>query len=129
MDGGAHQFASRKRAAFRMILALVIAFFSAFQVVLNALDMAIRRPRIRRRASFMIRENICRPARGLLGWPQQQLAAAARVGVVTVRQFETGGAQPRNATLEVICALKGAGVIFIAENGEGPGVRLRKGRG
>jgi hypothetical protein len=51
------------------------------------------------------------------------------VGVVTVRQFETGGAQPRNATLEVIRqGLEAAGVIFIDENGEGPGVRLRKER-
>jgi len=69
----------------------------------------------------------CRAARGLLAWSQQQLADAARVGVVTVRQFEAGAAQPRNATMEVIeRALTGAGVIFVEENGGGPGVRLRK---
>ncbi|WP_243746396.1 helix-turn-helix domain-containing protein [Zavarzinia compransoris] len=38
----------------------------------------------------------------LLDWSQQQLADAVRVGVVTVRQFEGGGSQPRNATLDVI---------------------------
>ncbi len=77
----------------------------------------------------MIAPAQCRAARGLLSWSQQQLADAARVGVVTVRQFETGGAQPRNATLEVIRqGLEAAGVIFIDENGEGPGVRLRKER-
>ncbi|NJL08926.1 MAG: helix-turn-helix domain-containing protein [Methylacidiphilales bacterium] len=69
----------------------------------------------------------CRAARGLLDWPQQQLADAARVGVVTVRQFEAGASQPRNATLDVLRrALEAAGVEFIPENGGGPGVRLKK---
>jgi len=75
----------------------------------------------------MITPSQCRAARGLLDWSQQQLAEAARVGVVTVRQFEGGGAQPRNATLEVLRrALEAAGVELT--NGEGPGVRLRRHR-
>jgi transcriptional regulator with XRE-family HTH domain len=70
----------------------------------------------------------CRAARALLDWSQQQLATAAQVGVVTVRQFEGGGTQPRPATLDVVIrALEAAGVEFIAENGGGAGVRLRKG--
>ena len=70
-----------------------------------------------------------RAARGLLGWTQADLASSAKVGVVTVRQFESGNAEPRSATLTVMRqALEAAGVIFIAENGEGPGVRLRKER-
>jgi len=78
----------------------------------------------------MIKPAQCRAARALLDWSQQQLADAAKVGVVTVRQFEGGLAQPRNATLDVLSrALETAGVIFVAENGEGPGVRLRKERG
>lgn len=76
----------------------------------------------------MITSAQCRAGRALLNWSQQQLADAARVGVVTVRQFESGGSEPRNATLDVIRrALESAGVIFVAENGEGPGVRLKKG--
>jgi len=72
----------------------------------------------------------CRAARGLLDWSQQQLADAARVGIVTVRQFEAAAAKPRNSTLDVLCrAFESAGVIFLAENGEGPGVRLRKSAG
>ena len=68
-----------------------------------------------------------RAARGLLGWTQADLAKAASVGVVTVRQFEGSNAEPRTATLTVMRqAIEAAGVIFIAENGEGPGVRLRK---
>lgn len=69
----------------------------------------------------------CRAARALLDWSQQQLADAARVGVVTVRQFEASAAKPRNSTLDVLYrALESAGVQFIAANGGGPGVRLRK---
>lgn len=76
----------------------------------------------------MITSAQCRAGRALLNWSQQQLADAARVGVVTVRQFESGSSEPRNATLDVIRrALESAGVIFVEENGEGPGVRLRKG--
>lgn len=75
----------------------------------------------------MITPAQCRAGRALLDWSQQQLADAARVGVVTVRQFEGSASQPRNATLDVIqLALEAAGVIFISENGAGPGVRLRK---
>ncbi len=66
----------------------------------------------------------CRAARGLLDWSQQQLADAARVGVVTVRQFEGDASQPRNATLDVLRrALEAAGVEFT--NGGQPGVRMR----
>jgi ribosome-binding protein aMBF1 (putative translation factor) len=75
----------------------------------------------------MITPAQCRAARALLDWPQQRLAEAAKVGVVTVRQFEGRLAQPRNSTLDVLQrALEAAGVIFVAENGEGPGVRLKK---
>jgi hypothetical protein len=79
--------------------------------------------------SGMITAAQCRAARALLDWSQQQLADAARIGVVTVRQFEAAAAQPRNATIDVVRrALEAAGVIFVDENGEGPGVRLRKSR-
>lgn len=76
----------------------------------------------------MITSAQCRAGRALLNWSQQQLADAARVGVVTVRQFENGGAQPRNATLDVIArALEAQGIQFL-EDGQaaaGPGVALR----
>jgi transcriptional regulator with XRE-family HTH domain len=74
----------------------------------------------------MITPAQCRAARALLDWSQQQLATAARVGVVTVRQFEGGGAQPRRATLDVVQrALEAAGIEFIPETGGGAGVRMK----
>jgi transcriptional regulator with XRE-family HTH domain len=75
----------------------------------------------------MITSAQCRAARGLLGWTQQDLADRAHVGVVTIRQFELGATVPRYATLDVVKrALEQGGALFIDENGEGPGVRLRK---
>lgn len=68
----------------------------------------------------------CRAARALLDWSQQQLAEAAGVGVVTVRQFEGGASEPRRSTLAAIHrVLEAAGVLFIPENGGGAGVRLK----
>jgi transcriptional regulator with XRE-family HTH domain len=74
----------------------------------------------------MITPAQCKAARGLVDLSQQQLASAARVGVVTVRQFEAGAVQPRNSTAEVIeRALETAGVQFLkADLTGGPGVRL-----
>ena len=77
----------------------------------------------------MITPEQCRAARGLLDWSQQDLARAAQVGIVTVRQLEAGSIQPRRATLIVVRrTLEDAGVEFIDENGGGAGVRLRERR-
>lgn len=55
------------------------------------------------------------------------MAREAQIGVATVTRFENGQGDPNPATLAAICsALEAAGVIFVAENGEGAGVRLRK---
>ncbi len=69
-----------------------------------------------------------RAARALLSWNQQQLADASLVGVATIRRFEAGMSRAIGALQQrgLRQALEAAGVIFIAENGEGPGVRLRK---
>ncbi|MER8556513.1 helix-turn-helix domain-containing protein [Mesorhizobium sp. M1217] len=71
----------------------------------------------------------CRAARGLVDWSQAQLADAAKVATKTLADFERGKRTPYDRTLEdVRAALEVAGVIFVDENGEGPGVRLRKAR-
>lgn len=70
-----------------------------------------------------------RAARALVRWTVEDLAKAARVGVMTVRRAEAidGPTTMLTNNLAAIrAALEGAGVIFVEENGEGPGVRLRK---
>lgn len=75
----------------------------------------------------MINSAQCRAARALIGWTMPQLAAAAGVSVGTINNFELGRRAPIAANMTVIrTALESAGVVFIAENGGGPGVRLRK---
>jgi DNA-binding transcriptional regulator YiaG len=68
-----------------------------------------------------------RAARALLNWSQDQLSAAATVSISALRNFEAGRSNPtRNNLAAIRSALESAGVIFVDENGEGPGVRLRK---
>jgi predicted transcriptional regulator len=69
-----------------------------------------------------------RAARGLINWSRDKLAEVGGVPVRTVADFELGNTDPRKTTVGAIrAALEAAGVIFVAENGEGPGVRLKKG--
>ena len=69
----------------------------------------------------------CRAARALLNWSQAQLAEASKIATKTIANFELGKRQPHDRTLDDLRdALEAAGVIFVAENGDGPGVRLRK---
>ena len=70
-------------------------------------------------------------ARALLEWSQAQLASASGVSVPTIKRLELqpgdlGGRADTAA--RIIAVLETAGVEFIAENGGGLGVRLRKGR-
>ena len=61
-------------------------------------------------------------------WTQAQLGEVTGLSAVTIRAFEGGrDARDSNRTL-LRLALEKSGVIFIDENGEGPGVRLRKER-
>ncbi len=69
-----------------------------------------------------------RAARALLGWSQDQLAAASEIPKRTIARLELGEGSAQQRTLAAIrSALEAAGVEFIAENGGGAGVRLRKG--
>ncbi|HLY54315.1 MAG TPA: helix-turn-helix transcriptional regulator [Stellaceae bacterium] len=66
-------------------------------------------------------------ARAALGLGVRDLAARARVGISTVARFESGERETTAANLAAIrAALESAGVEFIAENGGGAGVRLRR---
>ncbi|MBS7544361.1 helix-turn-helix transcriptional regulator [Ancylobacter oerskovii] len=69
----------------------------------------------------------CRAARALVELDQAALAEAAGVSRNVIVDFEKGRRTPtRNNLAAIQAALEAAGVIFVAENGEGPGVRLRK---
>jgi transcriptional regulator with XRE-family HTH domain len=69
-----------------------------------------------------------RAARALLGWSQTQLAEKAGLSLPTVKRVETDrGPKVSAAARQALqTALESGGVEFIAENGGGPGVRLRK---
>ncbi len=70
---------------------------------------------------------LCRAARGLLGWNQDDLAKAARVGLNTLRNFEAGKSTPMTNNLAAIqAAFEAAGVLFIPENGGGAGLRMKE---
>jgi ribosome-binding protein aMBF1 (putative translation factor) len=69
----------------------------------------------------------CCQARKLLGWHQQRLALQVNSCVSTIVGFETRQKHTREAVVSAIhTALETAGVEFIAEDGGGVGVRLRK---
>lgn len=64
----------------------------------------------------------------MLGWSQNQLSAASKVAKATIANFEADRRTPYDRTLaDLRSALEAAGIEFIAENGGGPGVRLKKG--
>jgi len=68
-----------------------------------------------------------RAARAMIGMTQGSLAQAARVSLSTVVDFERERRKVAEPSVAAIrAALEVAGVEFIAENGGGAGVRLRK---
>ena len=70
----------------------------------------------------------CRMARAAIELGVRQLADAAHVSTNTITRFERGDALRERTVAAIRAALEAAGVIFVEENGEGPGVRLRRGR-
>ena len=77
----------------------------------------------------MLSSEVVRAARALLRWEQRELASASGVSLPTIKRLEAkpGTMGAHGPTLAAIRrALEEAGVQFIAENGGGPGVRLRQ---
>ena len=69
----------------------------------------------------------CRGARAMLGWSQEQLAEASNLTRQTIAAFENETRIPGpNNLLAIRVALEHGGVVFIEQNGGGPGVRLKK---
>jgi transcriptional regulator with XRE-family HTH domain len=68
----------------------------------------------------------CRMARAALNLGVRELATAAAVSTNTITRLERGDALYPRTIAAIRAALEAAGVEFIAENGGGAGVRLRK---
>jgi transcriptional regulator with XRE-family HTH domain len=70
-----------------------------------------------------------RAARGLIGISAQQLAEMSKLGVATIRRAEqVDGVVAMTAAnaQRIVEELESAGVEFVAKNGGGEGVRLRR---
>ena len=66
-------------------------------------------------------------APALIECSRDNLASQFKVALRTIVDFERSAREPREVTKGALQrALESAGVEFIAENGGGPGVRLRK---
>ncbi len=66
-------------------------------------------------------------ARSALKIGVRDLAAMADVTTATITRFENERGGLNTVTLEKLkSALETSGIIFIDENGEGPGIRLRR---
>ena len=68
-------------------------------------------------------------ARAMLGWSQEDLAQKSSVSYPTIARLESEDAElggRADTVAKIVTTLEKAGVIFVEENGEGPGVRLRK---
>ena len=70
-----------------------------------------------------------RMARAALQWRVVDVGKAAHVVIATVRRLELEYAIDPADLAAIRGAMEAAGVVFISDNGEGPGVRLRKNLG
>lgn len=69
-----------------------------------------------------------RAARALLRWEQKDLAEASKVSLPSIKRLEAqpGPLAAQSRTIDAIQnALETAGIVFILQNGGGPGVRLK----
>lgn len=69
-----------------------------------------------------------RAARALLNISQTELARLSGLSLPTIKRLELGAAVRGNNLDAIRAALEKRGIEFIAENGGGAGVRLRKRR-
>jgi transcriptional regulator with XRE-family HTH domain len=68
----------------------------------------------------------CRMARAAIGWGVRDLARRAGVAIETVVRLERGERLKPITITKIQAAIDAAGVMFIAKNGGGEGVRLKK---
>ncbi len=76
----------------------------------------------------MITAEQIRAARALLRWSAQDLANRSGIGFRTIQRFESESGIPGSRSKNLMTIRKvfeNAGVVFIDQNGGGPGVRLK----
>jgi predicted transcriptional regulator len=74
----------------------------------------------------MISPEQCRATRAWLGWPQPELAKRAKVGLSTIRDFETGTRSPiANNRQAIQSALEAAGFVFLYDGEKPTGILLK----
>jgi len=81
--------------------------------------------------SIRLTPRLCRAARALLGWQQQDVAAASGGPKPTISAFEIKEESSGLATMNnraVVEAFEKAGLEFIPENGGGFGLRFKNRR-
>jgi len=79
--------------------------------------------------SAPLTSEMIRAGRMLVRWDQKTLAEAAGVSHVTVRRLEAKPgplAAERSTIAKLRSALESAGIVFIEDDGEGQGLRLKK---
>ena len=77
--------------------------------------------------SRMVTPRQIRAGRALLGWTQQTLADRALVAVNSVRAVERGLSYPKAETIQAMqAALRKSGIVFLADDVMGEGVRFAK---
>ncbi len=77
----------------------------------------------------MITAEQIRGARAMLRWSAKQLAEQAGLSWPTIQRMESTQGVPSGLSKNLVLvqrALERAGIIFIDEDDEGPGVRLKK---
>jgi transcriptional regulator with XRE-family HTH domain len=87
------------------------------------------RPAPQERVSAPLTSEIVRAGRMLLRWDQKALAEAAGVSHVTVRRLEAKPgplAASASSIAKLRSALESAGIVFVEDEGEGQGLRLKK---
>lgn len=79
---------------------------------------------------FVLTPEQCRAGRALVGWSQDDLAAAAKVAKRTIADFELGRRSTYDRTLRDLReAMEQHGAVFLAAGEQvagGPGVRRRE---
>lgn len=91
--------------------------------MLPLLSLSVKR--FRYRVMKVLLSVQCKMARVALGLGVRELGALAEVSPDTIARLERGEALKERTLGAVRSALEVAGIIFVEENGDGPGIRLR----